>query len=29
MVKAVDKQLESLEGYGLVEYSGRGWRWKG
>lgn len=29
MVKAVSKQLEALEGYSLVEYSGRGWRWKG
>ncbi|MEM0118680.1 MAG: hypothetical protein QXV32_09545 [Conexivisphaerales archaeon] len=29
MVKALGKQLESLESYGLVEYSGRGWRWKG
>ncbi len=28
MVKAVSKQLEALEGYSLVEYSGRGWRWK-
>jgi hypothetical protein len=29
MVRAVGKQLEALEGYGLVEYSGRGWRWRG
>ncbi len=29
MVKAVNKQLEALEGYGLVGYRGRGWRWKG
>jgi len=29
LVKAVDKQLEALEAYGLVEYRGRGWRWKG
>jgi len=28
LVKAVGKQLELLEGYGLVEYVGRGWRWK-
>jgi hypothetical protein len=29
LVKAVGKQLEALEGYGLVEYTGKGWRWKG
>jgi predicted RNase H-like nuclease (RuvC/YqgF family) len=29
LVKAVNKQLEALEAYGLVEYKGRGWRWKG
>jgi predicted RNase H-like nuclease (RuvC/YqgF family) len=29
LVKAVDRQLEALEAYGLVEYRGRGWRWKG
>jgi len=29
LVKAVSKQLEVLEAYGLVEYVGRGWRWKG
>ncbi len=29
MVKAVAKQLEALENYGLVEYVGRGWRWRG
>jgi len=29
LVKAVNKQLEALEAYGLVEYVGRGWRWKG
>jgi len=29
LVKAVTKQLEALEGYGLLEYKGRGWRWKG
>ena len=28
LVKAVTKQLEVLEAYGLVEYSGRAWRWK-
>ena len=28
LVKAVNKQLEILETYGLVEYAGRGWRWK-
>jgi translation initiation factor 2B subunit (eIF-2B alpha/beta/delta family) len=29
LMKAVSKQLEALEGYGLLEYKGRGWRWKG
>lgn len=29
LVKAVSKQLEVLEGYGLLEYKGRGWKWKG
>jgi len=29
LMKAVSKQLEALEGYGLLEYRGRGWRWKG
>ncbi|MCP8314059.1 MAG: hypothetical protein H3Z53_06775 [archaeon] len=29
MVKAISKQLEALEEYRLVEYTGRGWRWKG
>ena len=29
LVKAVGKQLEALEGYGLVEYTGKGWKWKG
>jgi len=24
----MSKQLEALEGYGLLEYKGRGWRWK-
>jgi len=28
LVKAVNTQLEVLEGYGLVEYAGRGWKWK-
>lgn len=28
LVKAVSKQLEALEGYGLLEYKGRGWKWK-
>jgi transposase len=28
LLKAVNKQLEVLEGYGLVEYRGRGWKWK-
>jgi len=27
--KAVGRQLEILEEYGIVEYTGRGWRWKG
>jgi len=29
LVKAVSKQLEALEAYGIVEYTGRGWRRKG
>ena len=29
LVKAVNKQLEALEGYGLLEYKGRGWKWMG
>ena len=29
LVKAISRQLETLEGYGLVEYRGRGWRWIG
>lgn len=29
LVKAVSKQLELLEDYGLVEFTGRGWRWRG
>jgi len=28
-VKAISKQLEILEEYGLVEFTGRGWRWRG
>lgn len=28
LLKAVSKQLEVLEGYGLLEYKGRGWKWK-
>ena len=28
LIKAVNKQLEVLESYGLVEYVGRGWKWK-
>ena len=28
LVKTVNKQLEVLEAYGLVEYVGRGWKWK-
>ena len=28
LIKAINRQLEVLEGYGLVTYSGRGWRWK-
>lgn len=28
LVKAISKQLETLEDYGLLEYKGRGWRWK-
>jgi len=27
-VKAISNQLESLEDYGLLESSPRGWRWK-
>jgi hypothetical protein len=29
LAKALSNQLETLEAYGLVGYSGRGWRWKG
>jgi len=28
-VKAVNRQLAVLEEYGLVEFSGKGWKWKG
>lgn len=28
LVKGVGKQLEVLETYGLLEYKGRGWKWK-
>ena len=28
LVKAVSNQLSALESYGLVEFRGRGWRWK-
>jgi len=28
LVKAINTQLETLEDYGLIAYSGRGWRWK-
>jgi len=28
LVKAVSRQLENLEAYGLVEKTRRGWRWK-
>jgi hypothetical protein len=28
LVNSISKQLEILEEYGLVEYIGRGWRWK-
>jgi len=29
LAKALNNQLELLDAYGLVVYSGRGWRWKG
>ena len=29
LVKAVSRQLEALEGYSLVEFTGKGWKWKG
>jgi len=28
LIKSINKQLEMLENYGLVEYVGRGWKWK-
>jgi predicted RNase H-like nuclease (RuvC/YqgF family) len=28
LVKSVNRQLEALETYGLVEFTGKGWRWK-
>lgn len=28
LVKAVSKQLEALESYGLVEFTVKGWKWK-
>jgi predicted RNase H-like nuclease (RuvC/YqgF family) len=28
-VKAVNRQLAVLEEYGLVEFTGKGWKWKG
>ncbi len=27
LVKAVSKQLEELEGYGMIKSEGKGWRW--
>ena len=27
VVKAVSNQLQALESYGLVEFTGRGWKW--
>ena len=29
LVKAVSKQLEELEGYGMIKAEGRIWRWIG
>lgn len=29
LIKAVSKQLEALESYGLVEFTGKGWKWRG
>ena len=29
LVRAVSRQLEALEAYDLVEFTGKGWRWKG
>ncbi len=28
LVKAVSRQLEDLEAYGLIEATGKGWKWK-
>ena len=28
LVKAVSRQIEALEAYDLVEFTGKGWRWK-
>lgn len=28
IVKAISKQLQILESYGLLEFTGKGWRWK-
>ena len=28
LVKSINSQLETLEAYGLIDYSGLGWRWK-
>lgn len=27
LVKAISRQLEELEGYGMIKAEGRGWRW--
>ena len=29
LVKAVSKQLEELEGYGMIKTDGRSWKWIG
>ena len=29
LVKAVSKQLEELEGYGMIKTDGRAWQWIG
>jgi predicted RNase H-like nuclease (RuvC/YqgF family) len=28
LIKSINRQLEALETYGLVEFTGKGWRWK-
>jgi bacterioferritin (cytochrome b1) len=28
IIKALNKQLEMLENYGIIQYVGRGWKWK-